>query len=47
MNGKQTDRSLYLLFLGLFAVNVGIAVYNMREQKKYREEMRDRHNNKK
>lgn len=32
----KQQRNMYAIFIGLFAVNVGIAVVNYREQKKLR-----------
>jgi hypothetical protein len=34
--GNNTDRKLYVLFLGLFAVQVGLALWNLKEQREWR-----------
>lgn len=33
---SNTDRNLYILFIGLFAIQVGLAYWNIKEQREFR-----------
>ncbi len=34
--GNNTERNLYILFLGLFAMQVGLTYLNLKEQREWR-----------
>lgn len=34
--GNNTDRNLYILFIGLFAMQVGLTYWNIKEQREWR-----------
>ena len=33
---SNTDRNLYILFIGLFALQVGVTIWNLKEQREWR-----------
>ena len=35
-NSNDLDRKLYMLFLGLFAMQVGLTLWNLKEQREWR-----------
>lgn len=35
-NSNNIDRKLYILFIGLFAVQVGLTLWNLKEQREWR-----------
>jgi hypothetical protein len=35
-NSNNLDRKLYMLFLGLFAMQVGLTLWNLKEQREWR-----------
>ena len=37
--GKNTDRNLYILFLSLFAMQVGLTIWNLKEQREWRKSL--------
>jgi hypothetical protein len=37
--GSKTDRNLYILFLGLFAMQVGLTLWNLKEQREWRKSL--------
>jgi hypothetical protein len=38
---NKLDRKLYILFLGLFAMQVGLTLWNLKEQREWRKMIRD------
>lgn len=35
-NSNNLDRKMYMLFLGLFAVQLGLVYWNLKEQREFR-----------
>jgi len=38
-NSNDLDRKLYMLFIGLFALQVGVTIWNLKEQREWRKSM--------
>jgi hypothetical protein len=38
-NSNNLDRKLYILFIGLFALQVGVTIWNLKEQREWRKSM--------
>lgn len=36
MQDSNLDRKLYILFIGLFALQVGVTIWNLKEQREWR-----------